>query len=84
MPPPGPVKIGHKKDGRRRQPHRFHVSRPPLPGRWIRYCYMQMISVKHFLFRLFRQIQEVSEASTLSTAKKSVRIEFSSDQQFYM
>ena len=28
--PPGPVKIGHKKDGRRRQPHRFHVSRPPL------------------------------------------------------
>ena len=36
--PPGPVKIGHKKDGRQRQPHRFHVSRPPpLPGRWIRY-----------------------------------------------
>ena len=29
-PPPGPVKIGHKKDGRRRRPHRFHVSRPPL------------------------------------------------------
>ena len=29
MPPPGPVKIGHKKDGRRRQLHRFHVSRPP-------------------------------------------------------
>ena len=29
MAPPGPVKIGHKKDGRRRQPHRFHVSRPP-------------------------------------------------------
>ena len=29
MPPPGPVKIGHKKDGRQRQPHRFHVSRPP-------------------------------------------------------
>ena len=28
-PPPGPVKIGHKKDGRQRQPHRFHVSRPP-------------------------------------------------------
>ena len=28
-PPPGPVKIGHKKDGRRRWPHRFHVSRPP-------------------------------------------------------
>ena len=27
--PPGPVKIGHKKDGRRRRPHRFHVSRPP-------------------------------------------------------
>ena len=38
MAPPGPVKIGHKKDGRQRQPHRFHVSRPPLPGRWIRYC----------------------------------------------
>ena len=29
MPPPGPVKIGHKKDGRQRRPHRFHVSRPP-------------------------------------------------------
>ena len=28
-PPPGPVKISHKKDGRQRQPHRFHVSRPP-------------------------------------------------------
>ena len=27
--PPGPVKIGHKKDGHRRRPHRFHVSRPP-------------------------------------------------------
>ena len=24
-----PVKISHKKDGRRRQLHRFHVSRPP-------------------------------------------------------
>ena len=33
-----PVKIGHKKDGHQRRPHRFHVSRPPLPGRWIRYC----------------------------------------------
>ena len=30
MAPPGPVKIGHKKDGHRRRPHRFHVSRPPL------------------------------------------------------
>ena len=29
MAPPRPVKIGHKKDGRRRWPHRFHVSRPP-------------------------------------------------------
>ena len=29
MAPPGPVKIGHKKDGRQRRPHRFHVSRPP-------------------------------------------------------
>ena len=28
-PPPDPVKIGHKKDGHRRRPHRFHVSRPP-------------------------------------------------------
>ena len=28
-PPPGPVKIGHKKYGCRRRPHRFHVSRPP-------------------------------------------------------
>ena len=32
-PPPGPVKIGHKKDGRQRRPHRFHVSRsPPYPA----------------------------------------------------
>ena len=38
MPPPGPVKISHKKDGHWRRPHRFHVSRPPpLPGCWIRY-----------------------------------------------
>ena len=29
-PPPDPVKISHKKDGRQRQPHRFHVSRLPL------------------------------------------------------
>ena len=29
MAPPSPVRIGHKKDGRRRWPHRFHVSRPP-------------------------------------------------------
>ena len=28
-PPPGPVKISHKKDGRQRRPHRFHVSYPP-------------------------------------------------------
>ena len=28
--PSGPVKIGHKKDGHRRWPHRFHVSRLPL------------------------------------------------------
>ena len=38
MSPTGPVKISHKKDGRQRQLHGFHVSRPPpLPGRWIRY-----------------------------------------------
>ena len=35
-PLPSPVKISHKKDGRQRQSHRFHVSRP-RPGRWIRY-----------------------------------------------
>ena len=29
-PNPSPVKISHKKDGRQRQPHRFHVSCPPL------------------------------------------------------
>ena len=29
-PLPGPVKIGHKKDGRQRRSHKFHVSRPPL------------------------------------------------------
>ena len=38
--PPSPVKISHKKDGRQRWPHRFHVSwpPPPLPSHWIRYC----------------------------------------------
>ena len=30
MAPPSPVKIGHKKDGHQRRPHRFHVSRPSL------------------------------------------------------
>ena len=29
MAPPGPVKIGYKKDGHQRRPHRFHVSQPP-------------------------------------------------------
>ena len=29
--PPGPVKISHKKDGRPRRPHRFHVSAPLPP-----------------------------------------------------
>ena len=29
MASPGPVKIGHKKDGRGRLPHRFHVFLPP-------------------------------------------------------
>ena len=27
---PGPMKISHKKNGRQRRTHRFHVSRPPL------------------------------------------------------
>ena len=30
-PPPSPVQISHKKDGRQRQPHGFHVSCPPSP-----------------------------------------------------
>ena len=38
LPPPRPVKISRKKEGRQWRPHRFHVSRPPLPGCWIRYC----------------------------------------------
>ena len=28
MPPPGPVKISHKKDGHQRRPHRFQQSIP--------------------------------------------------------
>ena len=28
--PPSPVQTSHKKDGRQRQPHRFHVYWPPL------------------------------------------------------
>ena len=27
--PPGSVKVSDKRDGCRRQPHRFHVSQPP-------------------------------------------------------
>ena len=38
--PPGPVKISHKKDCCQRRPHRFHVSWPPLPDRWILCCHM--------------------------------------------
>ena len=31
--PPNPVEISHKKDGRQRWPHRFHVSwTPPHPA----------------------------------------------------
>ena len=29
---PSPVQISHKKDGRQRRPHRFHVSCPPPPN----------------------------------------------------
>ena len=29
MAPPSPVEISHKKDGRQRRSHRFHVSGPP-------------------------------------------------------
>ena len=29
MAPPSPVETSHKKDGRQRRPHRFHVSWPP-------------------------------------------------------
>ena len=38
--PPGenPGSATDKKDGRQRWPHRFHVSCPPPPGHWIRYC----------------------------------------------
>ena len=41
-PPPGPVKINHKKDGRLRQPYRFHVSLPtstmPLDPLLAKFC----------------------------------------------
>ena len=43
--PPSPVKISHKKHGHQRQPHRFHVSRPPpLSGCWIRYWHQPINS----------------------------------------
>ena len=33
MAPSSPVQISHKKDGRQRRPHRFHVSSaPPHPA----------------------------------------------------
>ena len=31
MASPSPVQTSHKKDGRQRRPHRFHVSCPPHP-----------------------------------------------------
>ena len=44
-PPPSPVQTSHKKDGRQRWPHRFHVSWPPLPGRWIRCCQTSFVMI---------------------------------------
>ena len=46
MAPPSPVETSHKKDGRQRRPHRFHVScpPPPTPGRWIR-CWMHKLLI---------------------------------------
>ena len=42
LPSPGPVKINHKKDGRLRQPYRFHVSLPtstmPLDPLLAKFC----------------------------------------------
>ena len=46
MSPPRPVKVGHKKDGCWRWPHRFRVSPPPpSPCRWIWYYVHTLIIV---------------------------------------
>ena len=37
---PHPVRTSHEKDGHQKWLHRFHVSRPPPPRLWIRYCMM--------------------------------------------
>ena len=56
VPPPGPIKTSHKKDGHLIRLHRFHVSRPPPPpGCWIRYC--ETFKKRRLVYRLvFRDV----------------------------
>ena len=64
--PPGPVKIGHKKDGHQRRPHRFHVSQPPpLPGRWIRYWVSSMTKIKHKFTCISTYLCQLSDSLVL-------------------
>ena len=52
--PPGPVKISHKKDGRRRRPHRFHVSWPPLT--WL----LDLLLIRHHTITGGRAVQQIA------------------------
>ena len=56
------------KDCCRRWPHRFHVSCPPSPGRWIRYwdvLNLIVSSFHFFLFELFVQCDLINIAKSI-------------------
>ena len=74
--PPHPVKISHKKDGHRRQPHRFHVSCSPPPphGCWIHYRDLSMptqISLFFFFYKKDMLNISLKISSCLSSFQKN-------------
>ena len=69
---PGPVKISHTKDGRQRRPHRFHVSRPPPTGRWIRYYLIILLCVSKLTFIV--HVQACREISKIPIAGADPRL----------
>ena len=70
--PPNPVKISHKKDGRQRWQHRFHVSLPPpypAAGSVTEQCVWRVkMSIKSIEYCL-------SEAVRVKLAKKAFRFQ---------
>ena len=72
MPPPSPVKISHKKDGRRIQPHRFHVFRPP-PTRLLDPLLQHQATTGKLCYICFRQLGVIPTWTT-STLLKCILI----------